>query len=129
MLSCSKCKVEKPLSDFSKDSSKKRGYCSQCKSCKSEASNRWYHRVKDSEDWKTRVRRYRVKFNYGIALESVPKNCQVCGSTKKICVDHDHKTNRVRGFLCDNCNKALGFVNDDTNVLMELIRYVTKSRD
>lgn len=33
MKKCSKCKIEKPLDDFHKDSSKKDGLCSKCKPC------------------------------------------------------------------------------------------------
>ncbi len=39
-------------------------------------------------------------------------------------VDHDHKSNRVRGLLCTNCNTALGLTYDNPEVLLRLAEYV-----
>ena len=73
-----------------------------------------------------RMRRYQLKHHYGLTPEDVPKNCQVCGSTKKICVDHCHETGRLRGFLCDACNKSAGLLQDDANRLRALADYLEK---
>jgi hypothetical protein len=61
---------------------------------------------------------------YGLSLlqletmwEEQEGKCKLCliplewaGKGKnKMCIDHDHKTGRVRGLLCDVCNRGLGF--------------------
>ena len=33
--------------------------------------------------------------------------CEICGSTKRLCIDHDHVTGKVRGRLCNRCNKRI----------------------
>lgn len=39
-------------------------------------------------------------------------------------LDHNHETGKVRGFLCKNCNVALGFAKDSPERLRNLIDYV-----
>lgn len=46
MLSCSRCKTAKSLDKFNKDSSKKRGYSSYCKSCKKERESETKQQIK-----------------------------------------------------------------------------------
>lgn len=53
-----------------------------------------------------------------------PDVCEVCGGKGQICFDHDHKTGKFRGWLCQPCNKILGFANDNPEVLMSLIKYL-----
>lgn len=47
---------------------------------------------------------------------------------EKIHVDHCHRTGKVRGLLCDQCNIALGMVYDDPARLMGLLEYLLKAR-
>ncbi len=54
------------------------------------------------------------------------KNCRIPQSELKSSfhVDHDHKTGRVRGLLCKNCNWALGTIKDSLSKLEGLIAYL-----
>ncbi len=47
--------------------------------------------------------------------------CALCGTHQDeltcSCLDHDHNTNKVRGFLCRGCNLALGHFKDSVSGL------------
>ena len=53
-----------------------------------------------------------------------PEICEVCGGGGVICFDHDHKTGKFRGWICNHCNITLGFSRDNTEVLRKLIKYL-----
>lgn len=50
--------------------------------------------------------------------------CAICKKEMKLPqVDHDHKTNRVRGLLCSRCNVRLATV-EDANFLKLALAYL-----
>ena len=52
--------------------------------------------------------------------------CAICRKKQKkdLCIDHDHSTGRVRGLLCNNCNWALGHLQEDPVIVEALITYI-----
>jgi len=76
-------------------------------------------------------------YNYGLTtgaflslLISQQNKCAVCKtvfqniSHKTPRVDHSHKTGKVRGLLCANCNTGLGFFKDNKNFLLAAHLYL-----
>jgi ribosomal protein S27AE len=67
---------------------------------------------------------------YGVTdafLATKPERCPFCGSSKKICVDHDHKTGLVRGWICGECNLILGHAKDNSELLRKLADYLDQN--
>ena len=54
--------------------------------------------------------------------------CAICqratGATKRLAVDHDHSTGKVRGLLCSVCNQFLGYLRDDPAAWYRGYRYL-----
>lgn len=96
------------------------------------------------KDWKSwsiknpEVHR-RLKSNYGITLEEYTSRataqnyqCAICQRTcekMKLYIDHDHKTGKLREFLCINCNTLLGHARDEIPILEKAIEYLRKHND
>jgi hypothetical protein len=51
--------------------------------------------------------------------ESQNGKCSICGEwfpeqgERRLCIDHDHRTRRIRAFLCPASNSALGLMHED----------------
>lgn len=65
-----------------------------------------------------------------MATRPRPDVCENCGTVGKrgVVFDHDHATNEFRGWLCDNCNRALGLLNDDMERILGLALYLETHR-
>lgn len=76
------------------------------------------------QDASERKHRARVAKVYGIEPDDYDRlycyqegRCAICqratGKTRRLSVDHNHETGRVRGLLCRPCNDMLGHGRDD----------------
>ena len=53
--------------------------------------------------------------------------CPATGKTKRLAVDHDHRTGLVRGLLCGRCNyDVLGKLGDHPDVYRRIVTYLTE---
>jgi uncharacterized protein YbaR (Trm112 family) len=52
--------------------------------------------------------------------------CPICREQVELVVDHDHATGRFRGLLCNNCNVALGMLQDSPTLLRRAYWYMRK---
>jgi hypothetical protein len=54
--------------------------------------------------------------------------CAICrvanGRTKRLAVDHDHKTGAVRGLLCGPCNQLVGRLRDSPAAFLRGYNYL-----
>lgn len=76
------------------------------------------------------VRKYGISSEqYREILLKQGNKCAVCKlkqpeHSKRFAVDHDHKSNKVRGLLCMNCNRAIGLMKDSPEILKSAINYL-----
>lgn len=69
--------------------------------------------------------------DYARLYESQQGLCAICGPTtghsgksRRLVVDHDHKTGEVRGLLCQICNDILGRWRDDSSCFTRGLEYL-----
>jgi hypothetical protein len=53
--------------------------------------------------------------------------CAICKKDEPLVIDHDHDTGKVRGLLCNPCNKALGFFRESRSSLQSADAYLAES--
>lgn len=116
---------------FYKRSDSKDGLRNECKKCQDKRNKKY--REKNKEKMREQQKKYyrknpkrfknsRIKYEFGITLkeynqmlEEQDGRCGICrihySKLKKfLCIDHDHKTSKIRDLLCDHCNFMLGFI-------------------
>lgn len=74
-------------------------------------------------------------YSHGLTREEATRRkeenpCAICGedTVSKLRIDHDHKTMKVRGVLCNDCNLGLGRFKDSPERLSAAIVYLTGSK-
>lgn len=120
---CFCCKLIKSTTDFGR--SKKAGDALQsyCKAC-------ILGHVRKRPGLQAK---YQRKCRYGLTHEDYLKmlteqnsSCAICGrADRKLVVDHDHVTGKVRALLCEKCNFAIGNLGDSAKLATAAAEYLT----
>lgn len=79
--------------------------------------------------WAIQARRRRFGLDpegYETLLRTQKGKCAICRKKRKLVVDHDHVTGRVRGLLCQPCNMGIGGLDDDVKLLRRAIKYLRR---
>ena len=123
---CSKCSKVKLLTEFGNNQSTNTGgdvyFRPECKECTSNANK-----------GKTKAFKLAGKPEY----PEIGCPCDLCGKPpraatkinarpKKLVFDHGHVSLRHRGWLCDNCNRAMGMLSDDEVGMLRATLYIAK---
>lgn len=141
---CSKCNIEKLLSDFYSDykGGHSRPYIQpSCDKCifpnshypnlsKKDLSREKYWRANLCNSYNITVEEYSQMLliqNGVCAICKLPETRIMNGKVMSLCIDHNHKTNKVRGLLCAKCNSAIGNFFDDKNLLMSAFQYLSNN--
>lgn len=93
---------------------------------------------KSRPDWWKGVKRKHILKKYGLTpeefgaiMEKQQGLCDICTRPLRdgkggMTIDHNHITQKRRGFLCSQCNTILGMAMDDPAVLDSAIEYLRK---
>lgn len=103
---------------------------------------------RNMREWKAnnrdKITRYKWKMRYGITPEHYNEmwaaqngKCAICGNEEtarhntskkvlKLAVDHCHKTGKVRGLLCQDCNRGIAKFKENAETLIRAREYVIK---
>ena len=131
---CRDCGEEKPLDEFHNDKRSKDGKQPYCKACHHARSAVW--NKANPERAAENRRRGNLKRKYGMTLEEYDEMlesqggcCASCGSPEPggsgtFHVDHCHDSGEIRGLLCSNCNRGLGYLGDDLDGVMNIVYYL-----
>lgn len=110
---CKECTLELDISCFiSKDQKRSKLTCHKCQHLK---------------NYGITFRDYQDLFNKqnGVcAICKLPETRHNGQNIMSLAVDHNHTSGYVRGLLCANCNRAIGLLKDDINLLKNAINYL-----
>ena len=132
---CYTCKEEKPLEEFYRSKNEKYGRHGRCITCvktrylsdSAKESKKVYNRA--------RSRRSGTGFTpeeFEQKFEEQGSRCAICGTDKPtgkwkvFAVDHNHETGQVRELLCNECNRGIGLLKDNPDLLMKAAEYLFK---
>ncbi len=132
MKACIRCKVNKNLSCFWKHPQKKDGRYPSCKACNSVRRKKVQspQERKENRDMRNRLRRTGCSSELYIKFKIAQKNCcAICHQhrslqKKELAADHCHKTGKIRGLLCNNCNTGLGMFKENAMLLENAANYI-----
>lgn len=88
-------------------------------------------RAQDREKYNAYMRAYRYSRKYGLTVEQaqeiLARGCEICGTKEgKLCIDHCHTYDEVRGCLCARCNLVVGQMEDSSILLRKAAEYLDK---
>jgi hypothetical protein len=107
---CTKCNITKKLDEFRfLRTTGLNGYIRyECKECEKSYS-------------KGRLKAHKY-------APAKPNKCDLCGiEGRKLVMDHNHDTHMFRGWICQNCNKGIGGLGDNVEMLEKAIQYLLKN--
>ncbi len=96
----------------------------------------WVARRRESAQAARTRREYGLsRSDYAELYESQGGLCAICRQPSRyrkrdgtlsgrLAVDHDHATGRIRGLLCDQCNRMIGHLDKDLERALAAIRYL-----
>lgn len=140
---CKKCDATKPLTAFPKNKRSAGGRTHECNECTYVRARAWRHKASSDPEFRRRRRLSQEKVRaarVGLTLpellaaqERAGFKCEICcrtpeghGADGTLHADHCHATGKFRGFLCSDCNRAIGLFRDTPELLTKAADYLNE---
>lgn len=85
---------------------------------------------------KEKILGHQLKYHYDLSVEQYKamvtaqnNKCAICNKEPKnsrLCVDHSHSTEEIRGLLCHKCNRAIGLLEENKDNFLRAITYLSR---
>lgn len=148
---CLRCREEKPAEQFPKNRRTKHGIGTYCLTCAAEvvrerratpegqqahrdSSKRWREANNERHKDNNAIWRYGVEHGtYDAMLAAQEGKCAICKTTEpgvrlvRFHIDHCHTTKKIRGLLCEHCNRGLGHFKDDPALMRRAADYLSSA--
>lgn len=121
---CNECNKLKRRTDFYTNQRRVDGKRTKCKECTLAQSrgnmlSKKYRLTQESYDERLKLQNYKCAICDLHYLRNIKNNRVIA-----LAVDHDHKTGKVRGLLCNNCNRGIGLLGDSVSSMDRALRYL-----
>ena len=148
---CPSCECRMPVAQFrllsrgkkkppeKRTSSSYEPYCIECANKRSRERNAKSRRANPKQyaetfrAWALQKKYGMTKEQYAVMLAEQNGCCKICrrhhSETKRgLVVDHDHETGKIRGLLCDGCNRGVGMLQDKPELLRRAADYLDAAK-
>ncbi len=142
---CSKCKriLEKNSKNFYNDKNRRDKFSFYCKNCSRMLRREAYTKNPLKQYYNNIKRLYGITYEgYLDLLQKQNYRCDICGFTlveesstrygsdnvRRSHIDHCHKTKKIRGILCERCNRGLSLFKDNPFMLIKAVKYIKKNK-
>lgn len=130
---CWTCQETKDADEFHRQRGGRHRHCKEC----IRARHRARYKATGGKD---RVFDQSLRRLYGITLDEYNQMlaaqehlCGLCGeqpdTARRMHVDHDHVTGKIRALLCHHCNLLIGNAKESTDRLRLAIAYLERNQD
>lgn len=135
---CKGCGEPKLLERFYGRKGNRDGLSNTCRTCEDVRSRAW--QAANPERTRVTNKRTALRRYYGMTIEQYEEmllgqdgRCACCGTDKPggpggtLHVDHNHRTGKVRGLICSDCNTGIGKLGDDLNGVANAMAYLQRA--
>jgi len=124
LLWCGTCKQFRDETEFGWDGTRNQPN-RRCRPCHAAEQRRYNGQNREQVNLQRRLRKRGLSVEeYEALMAAQEGRCAICRKDRPLDIDHCHRAGHVRGLLCGPCNRALGFFEDDAEIIRAALSYL-----